>query len=102
MIRTVSVLLVATALISACETVPQSKWALRPGHDLGVDLAACAREAGGADMNALQGGATNAAATAAAVAGYLDRDDIRGGGADRLYAALRDDCMVRKGWTKIG
>ena len=102
MIRTLSIALAAAGLVAACATAPQTAWRPRTDANLAVDQAACVAEANETDMHNVDGYAASHTGAAAAAAVVLDMEDIRGGGRERLYVALRDACMRRKGWTKAG
>lgn len=85
---------------AACATgAPHADWAPRPDADVAVDYAACAKEAASINIQSTSDYSSRYGA-AAAMAGRLDSDDLRGGGQDRVFAAIRDACMAGKGWTK--
>jgi len=95
--------LAATAALTACSTGPgQTQWAAREGADLNADRALCRRAAAGIDVSAYGGEAYSDGryGAAAAMASKLDRESVRAGGAAKVYDAVFDDCMVRKGWAK--
>ena len=101
MIRTLSIVCAAGLLLGACATTAQqARWNPRPDANLAADQAACVAEANEADMRNPDGYAASHIGPAAAAALMLDLEDIRGGGRDRLFVALRDACMQRKGWTR--
>lgn len=103
MIRTLSTVACAAFLLVACaSTPPQTAWASRADANFTADHAACVAEANEADMRNPDGYAASHTGAAAAAALMLDLEDIRGGGRERLFVALRDACMIRKGWTKAG
>jgi hypothetical protein len=98
MIRALSFAL-AVAVLGGCATrAPQTPWAPRADADLAADQAACVAEANQADLRSADGYSNGRFGGAAAAAGMLDREDIRGGAEERLFRALRDSCMMRKGW----
>ena len=90
--------LAACALLAACASTPAAQWAPRTDANLAVDHQACVKEAEAADLQSLSGYSNGSAGAAAAAAGYLDRGDVRGG-RDAMFAAMRDSCMAKKGWT---
>ena len=85
---------------TACATAtPHADWVARTDADLTADYAACSKEAASINIQSTSDYSSRYGA-AAAMAGRLDSDDLRGGGQDRVFAAIRDACMSGKGWTK--
>jgi len=92
--------LVLALSAAACATGPsQADWAPRTDANLSVDYAACVEEAASINIQSTSDYSSRYGA-AAAMAGRLDSDDLRGGGQERVFAAIRDACMAGKGWTK--
>ena len=95
-----AVALVATLLLAACATsAPQTAWKPRSDAKLSTDQAACVAEANAANLKSMDAYSNATFGAAAAAAGHLDRD-YRPGTADRVYMAVRDSCMERKGWVR--
>lgn len=92
--------LLAASVLCACATVaPETRWAPRDDASLETDRVACRDEANRVDMQAV-GDYSGRYGAAAAMAGRLNETDLRGGGEARVYAAVHDACMIRKGWTR--
>jgi len=85
--------------LAACASTSRTAWVPRTDADLAADRGACEAEARGVDMNSADSYSSRYGA-AAAMAGRLDRSDMRGGGADRVFDAIVDACMTRKGWVQ--
>lgn len=86
-------------LLSACATKTASlQWQPRTDADLAADIAACEADARGVDMQSPNAYSDSRYGAAAALAGAMARTDVRSGGAERAYQAIRDICMTRKGW----
>lgn len=98
MVRTGWAIAMALSL-AACASTSGAAWAPRTDANLSADRTACEAEARGVDMNSADSYSSRYGA-AAAMAGRLDRSDMRGGGADRVFDAIVDACMTRKGWVK--
>lgn len=101
MIRFAAVL-TATLALAACATPtsPQSGWEPRGDADFAADNAACTREASEANLRSPDA-YSNATFGAAAAAGRQLDQDYRPGTANRVFAAVRDSCMERKGWKPV-
>lgn len=86
---------------SACATGSASptRWAPREGANFAADKAACVAETKAVDIKSANGYSDARYGVAAAMAGRMDRNDMSGSGVDRLYHAIEDACMTRKGWT---
>ena len=87
------------ASLAACASTSQTQWAPREGANLAADRGACETEARAVDMNSPDAYSGRYGA-AAAMAGRMDRSDMRGGGADRVFNAIVDACMTRTGWVQ--
>jgi hypothetical protein len=98
MVRTIWAIGLALSL-AACASTSKTAWAPRADANLSTDRSACEAEARGVDMNSADSYSSRYGA-AAAMAGRLDRSDMRGGGAERVFDAIVDACMTRKGWVK--
>lgn len=85
--------------LSACASTSGTTWVPRSDANLSTDRAACEGEARSVDMNSPDSYSGRYGA-AAAMAGRMDRNDMRGGGADRVFDAIVDACMTRKGWVR--
>jgi hypothetical protein len=94
-----ALLFTACLSLSACaSTELDSQWAPRTDADLSADLAACRDEAAKVNIHSTSDYSGRYGA-AAAMVGRLDESDLRGGGQERAFAAIRDACMTAKGWT---
>ena len=92
--------LAAALLLAACATSgSDTAWTPRTDANLAVDLAACRKEAASVNIHSTSDYSSRYGA-AAAMVGRLDESDMRGGGQERVFAAIQDACMTGKGWTK--
>ena len=98
MVRTGCAVAIVLSL-SACATTGGVSWVPRSDANLSTDRAACEAEARGVDINSADSYSSRYGA-AAAMAGRMDRSDMRGGGADRVFDLIVETCMTRKGWVK--
>lgn len=90
-------------LLCACATTDTStKWQPRTDADLAADLAVCEKDAREVDMQSPSGYSDGRYGATAALAGAIDRKDMRAGGAERVYQAVLHICMTRKGWKPAG
>ena len=96
MVRTGWAIAIAMSL-AACAA--STSWAPRTDANLATDHGACEAEARGVDINSADSYSGRYGA-AAAMAGRMDRSDLRGGGADRVFDLIVEACMTRKGWVK--
>ena len=85
--------------LAACATTSATAWVPRIDASLSTDRAACEGEARGVNIHSADSYSSRYGA-AAAMAGRVDRTDMRGGGAERVFDAIVDACMSRKGWVK--
>lgn len=94
---------ICVLLLCACATTDAGvKWQPRTDADLAADLAVCEKDARSVDMQSPNAYSDARYGATAALAGRLDRSDMRGGGAERVYQAILDICMTRKGWKPAG
>lgn len=98
MVRTGCAIAIAMSL-AACATTSGTNWVARTDANLATDRAACEAEARTFDINSADSYSGRYGA-AAAMAGRMDRNDLRGGGADRVFDLIVETCMTRKGWVK--
>jgi hypothetical protein len=98
MVRTGCAIAIALSL-AACASTSGAAWAPRTDASLSTDRAACDAEARSVDINSADSYSSRYGA-AAAMAGRVDRTDLRGGAADRVFDAIVDACMTRKGWVR--
>ena len=98
MLRTGCAGLIALGL-AACASTSGTVWEPRTDASLSTDRAASESEARGVDIKAADSYSSRYGA-AAAMAGRVDRTDMRGGGAERVFDAIVDACMSRTGWVK--
>ena len=83
--------------LAGCATSSTVAWAPRTDANLSTDKAACETEARSVDIQSADSYSSRYGA-AAALAGRVDSTDMRGGAADRVFDAIVDICMTRKGW----
>ena len=98
MVRTGWAIAIAMSL-AACATTSATSWAPRTDANLATDHGACEAEARGVESKSADSYSGRYGA-AAAMAGRMDRSDLRGGGADRVFDLIVEACMTRKGWVK--
>jgi hypothetical protein len=90
-------------LLCACVTTDKAtEWQPRTDANLATDLAVCEKDAREVNMQSPGGYSDGRYGAAAALASAIDRKDMRGGGAERVYQAVLDICMTRKGWKRAG
>ena len=89
----------AAALLAACATT-EPGWKPRADANLSADLAACSAAGDGADLGSADAYSNGTFGAAAAAAGQIDRSVVRSGQRDRVFKAVRDSCMERKGWAR--
>ena len=85
--------------LSACASTSATTWAPRTDASLSADRSACEAEARGVDIKSADSYSSRYGA-AAAMARRMDRTDLRGGAEERVFDAIVDACMARKGWVK--
>ncbi len=90
------ILLVCLALAGCATPTPDTQWAPRTDANLKSDLAACQRDADNVDLQSLSTDARYG--PAAAMARQIQNGDIHGLTMDDVYKAVRDSCMLSKGW----
>ena len=85
--------------LAACASTSRTAWVARTDANLSSDRSACEAQARGVDINSADSYSSRYGA-AAAMAGRMDRTDMRGGGAERVFDAIVDACMTGKGWVR--
>ena len=98
MVRTGCAIAMALGL-AACASTSRTAWEPRTDANLSTDRGACEAEARGVDINSADSYSSRYGA-AAAMARRMDRTDLRGGAEERVFEAIVDACMTRKGWVQ--
>ena len=93
------ILVLACLVLSGCATAASTdtKWTPRADANLRADLATCQKDANDIDLQSLSTDAHYG--PAAAMARQIQNGDIHGLTMEDVYKAVRDACMLSKGWT---